>query len=64
MEELKRASAYYKIELKPMYYDGQKTEVYIKGENLPLFLGDIGKSFYVKILDVNMDGFTLIRKNA
>lgn len=61
---MRKSDAYYKLSLRPKYWDGENIEVYIKGDKKKLvsFLGDIGDSYYVVVLDANSDGFVLKTK--
>ncbi|WP_078392043.1 hypothetical protein [Shouchella patagoniensis] len=63
---MNRSDAYYHISLRPKYWDGEKVEVYIKGDKKKLvaFLADVGDSFYVTVLDVNSVGYILETKVA
>ncbi|PAD67019.1 hypothetical protein CHH83_20850 [Bacillus sp. 7586-K] len=63
---MKHSDVYYKIELRPKYTDGERVEVYIKGDKKKLvaFLLDIGDSFYVTVLDANSEGYILKTKEA
>jgi hypothetical protein len=59
-EKVKLADTYYKINLVPKHFKSdQDIEVYLKGNNLALFLSDIGGAYYVKVHTINHDGFIL-----
>lgn len=59
----KWADAYYHLKLVPKKgrLEGYSNDVdiYIKGENLSLFIADVFKQYYIKVLQVNLEGFIL-----
>lgn len=61
---MEKCHCYYKLSLRPKYWDGERVEVYIKGDKKKLvgFLADVGDSFYVTVLDVNSEGYILETK--
>ncbi|AVG13019.1 hypothetical protein [Paenibacillus larvae] len=52
------ADTYYHLNLVPRHFSCEyPINVYIKGENLALFLSDVAGAYKVKVFRVNFDGF-------